>query len=263
MIRSLHGDCLELAKSIPSCSVDFICTDLPYGTTQCKWDTPIDLDSFWQQVKRIIKPDGAIALFAQTPFDKVLGSSNLPMLRYEWIWEKTNATGFLNAKKMPLKAHENILVFYKSLPNYNPQKTTGHERKTTIRTSVRSDVYGKACRKSAYDSTERYPRSVIKFSSDKQKFSLHPTQKPVAATSYFISTYTNKGDLVVDFSQGSGTCGHSCIELEREYIGMEKQEKYHNVSVMRHARVMGLPFNPRSEIDFSALVQSNQLEDAA
>ena len=121
-----QGDCLELMKDIPDKSVDMIFTDLPYGTTHCKWDSIIPLDELWTHYKRIIKDNGAILLFAQTPFGKVLGSSNLQMLKYEWIWEKTQATGHLNAKKMPMKAHENILVFYKKLPTYNPQMTEGH-----------------------------------------------------------------------------------------------------------------------------------------
>ena len=122
-----NGDCLEVMKSIPNKSIDLILCDLPYGITKCKWDTPIDLFAMWNQYNRIIKDNAPILLFAQTPFDKVLGSSNLSMLKYEWIWEKTQATGHLNAKKMPMKAHENILVFYKKLPIYNPQKTTGHK----------------------------------------------------------------------------------------------------------------------------------------
>lgn len=126
-----NEDCLESMKKIDDKSIDFIFTDLPYGTTHCKWDSIIDLDLLWEQYKRIIKDNGCIALFAQTPFDKVLGASNLNMLRYEWIWEKTQATGHLNAKKMPMKAHENILIFYKKLPIYNPQKTTGHKDELT------------------------------------------------------------------------------------------------------------------------------------
>jgi len=127
-----HGDCLELMpKHIEDKSIDMIFADLPYGTTRCKWDSVIDLNILWKEYNRIIKDNGAILLFAQSPFDKVLGASNLDMFRYEWIWEKTNATGHLNAKKMPMKAHENILVFYKNLPVYNPQKTRGHERKVS------------------------------------------------------------------------------------------------------------------------------------
>ena len=141
------GDSLELMKQIKDKSIDFIFTDLPFGTTNCKWDSILDLDLLWIQYKRIIKDNGAIVLFAQTPFDKVLGASNLKMLRYEWIWEKTHATGHLNAKRMPMKAHENLLVFYKKLPTYNFQKTTGHKRKVSTakhkQNSKQSDIYNK------------------------------------------------------------------------------------------------------------------------
>ncbi len=141
-----NGDCLEVMKSIPDKSIDLILCDLPYGITKCKWDTPIDLFAMWNQYNRIIKDNAPILLFAQTPFDKVLGSSNLSMLKYEWIWEKTQATGHLNAKKMPMKAHENILVFYKKLPIYNPQKTTGHKPIHSytkyIKTQNNTELYG-------------------------------------------------------------------------------------------------------------------------
>ena len=164
MIRLLQGDCLVRMREIEDRSVDLVCCDMPYGTTQCKWDAQIDLKELWAHYKRITKPNAAIILFAQTPFDKVLGTSNLEWLRYEWIWEKPAATGFFNAKKMPLKAHENILVFYNMLPTYNPQKTTGHVRKTAGRKEIGSEVYGKGVKKTNYDSTERYPRSVQKYS---------------------------------------------------------------------------------------------------
>lgn len=179
------GDCLELMNLIDDKSIDMILCDLPYGTTRCKWDSCIDLESLWKHYNRIIKDNGAIVLFAQTPFDKVLGFSNLKMLRYEWIWEKTQATGHLNAKKMPLKAHENILVFYKKLPTFNPQKTKGHPSINTytkyIATQNNTELYGNLPKEiSGGGSTERYPRSVQIFSSDKQRKHLHPTQKPVA-----------------------------------------------------------------------------------
>ena len=230
-IELLHGDCLELMKDIPDGSVDMILADLPYGTTQNKWDEVIPFEPLWEQYERAIKDNGAIVLFAQTPFDKVLGASNLKLLRYEWIWEKTTATGHLNANRMPMKAHENILVFYKKLPTYNPQKTTGHERKVSSakhkRHSKKSDVYGDHDLTS-YDSTERYPRSVQMFATDKQKSNLHPTQKPVALFEYLIKTYTNKGETVLDNVMGSGTTGVACKNLNRNFIGMELDEMYFN-----------------------------------
>lgn len=228
-----HGDCLELLDDLPSDSVDLICADLPYGTTNCKWDTCIPLDALWEKLKRIAKDDTAIVLFAQTPFDKVLGVSNLPMLKYEWIWEKTNATGFFNAKKMPMKAHENVLVFYKKLPTYNPQKTTGHVRRTAGRNAVKSEVYGKAVKKTHYDSTDRFPRSVQVFPHDKQRKPLHPTQKPEALLEYIVKTYSNKGDVVLDFCMGSGTAGVAAVKLGRQFIGIEKEQKYFDIAMQR------------------------------
>ena len=180
-----NGDCLEIMKNISDKSVDMILCDLPYGTTACKWDTVIPFEPLWEQYNRIIKDNGAILLFAQTPFDKVLGSSNLQMLKYEWIWEKTQATGHLNAKKMPMKAHENILVFYKKLPTYNPQMTEGHtpihSYTKYISTQNNTEIYGRMNREiSGGGETTRYPRSVLTFASDKQTCYLHPTQKPLA-----------------------------------------------------------------------------------
>ena len=235
--KVIHGDCLVEMKSIPDKSIDFILADLPYGTTNCKWDSIIDLEQMWVQYKRIIKDNGAIVLTAQTPFDKVLGVSNLKMLRYEWVWEKTQATGHLNAKRMPMKAHENILVFYKKLPVYNPVKTFGHKRKVSSaknrgacieRRNDTDNIYNNeyADKVKDYDSTERYPRSVIEFPTDKQTSNLHKTQKPVALFEYLIKTYTNEGDLVLDNTAGSGTTGVACINLNRDYILIEKEKEY-------------------------------------
>jgi len=209
---------------------------MPYGTTQCKWDSLIDLDLLWTEYNRICKPNAAVVLFAQTPFDKALGASNLKNLKYEIIWEKTSATGHLNAKKMPMKAHENILVFYKKLPIYNPQKTQGHARKTS-KTGKKydSDCYGDEKEKPFYDSTERYPRSVQVFPTDKQTLKLHPTQKPVALIEWLIRTYSNEGDIVLDNTMGSGTTGVACKNLGREFIGIELDETYFNIASERIA----------------------------
>lgn len=233
-----NEDCLLGMQRIPDKSIDMILTDLPYGTTRNKWDSIIPLEPLWEQYERIIKDNGAIVLTAQAPFDKVLGVSNLKLLRYELIWEKTTATGHLNAKKMPMKAHENVLVFYRKLPVYNPQKTQGHARKisTTVhgRNSKKSQNYG-AYGRTNYDSTERYPRSVVKFSTDKQKSKLHPTQKPVALFEYLIKTYTNKGETVLDNCMGSGTTAIACINTGRNFIGFEKEPEYYQKSLQRIA----------------------------
>lgn len=230
------GDCLEKLKLIPDKSVHLILTDLPFATTKAKWDCLIPLDPLWIQYKRIIKDDGCILLFAQIPFNILLGTSNMDMLRYEWIWEKTNATGHLNSGKMPLKAHESIMCFYKKLPTYNPQKTTGHIRKVSSaahkRNSKKTELYNDH-KLTSYDSTERFPRDVLKFKADKQKSKLHSTQKPIALLEYFINTYTNPGDLVLDSCSGSGSTGLAAKNLSRDFIMIEKDEKYYKISCER------------------------------
>lgn len=226
-----NGDCLEIMDEIPDKSIQLILCDLPYGTTaQNKWDKIIPMDKLWIHYKRIIADNGVVALWSQMPFSAHLVMSNPEMFRYEWIIEKGNATGFLNAKKMPLKAHENMLIFYNKLPIYNPQFTHGHERKTTSRKGTRTSCYNEAEAISSYDSTDRYPRDVLKFSWDKQKSNLHPTQKPIAANEYFIKTYTNEGDTVLDNCMGSGTTGVACKNLNRNFIGIEKDMKYFNIA---------------------------------
>lgn len=225
-----NGNCLEIMKKLPDKSIDMILCDLPYGTTRNKWDSVIDLESLWGGYRRIIKDNGAIALFAQTPFDKILGSSNLKMLRYEWIWEKHNATGHLNAKKMPMKAHENILVFYKNLPVYNPQFTEG--KPYTSKGGGYSSNYGEQKDNVVtINNGFRYPRDIVKFKRDKEK--LHPTQKPVALLEYLIKTYTNEDMLVLDNCMGSGSTGIACLNANRRFIGIELDENYYNIAKQR------------------------------
>ena len=247
-----QGDCLELMKSLDDKSIDLILCDLPYGTTRNKWDSVLDLELLWEQYNRVIKDRGAILLFAQTPFDKVLGVSNLENLRYEIIWQKTAPTGFLNAKKMPMKAHENILVFYKKLPTYNPQMTQGHPRKVSSKKS-RTNSANRNTKKSlkgesnygvfaneieGYDLTERYPLSVQVFAKDQQKENYHPTQKPVALLEWLLKTYTNEGDLVLDNCMGSGSTGVACVNLNRNFIGMELTEQYFEIAKERIEKVV-------------------------
>lgn len=207
---------------IPDRSIDMILCDLPYGTTQNKWDSIIPLYKLWKQYERIIKDNGAIILFSQMPFSAELVMSNKKLFRYEWIVEKTKATGHLNAKKAPMKSHENILVFYKKLPVYNPQMTTGHKPvHSYTKHSSDGSCYGRTkLGVSGGGSTERYPRDVIKFKWDTQKSSLHPTQKPVELLEYLIRTYTNKCDTVLDNCMGSGSTGIACIHTNRNFIGM-------------------------------------------
>ena len=218
----MQGDCLDKMKEIESGSVDAIICDPPYQKTQNKWDSIIPLESMWEQLKRVIKPNGAIVMFGQNTFSFKLGLSNEKMFRYTFTWEKTKAGGFLNARRMPLQSHEDILVFYKKLPTYNPQMTTG---KPYIKKSISNGDkgnYGEFSRvgKTAVNNGDRFPRSVIKFSNDNHN-SLHPTQKPVALMEYLIKTYTNEGETVLDFTMGSGATIKGALNTNRKAIGIE------------------------------------------
>ena len=217
-------------NDIPNKSIDLILCDLPYSTTKNKWDKSIDLPSLWGGYERIIKDNGCIALFAQTPFDKILGASNLPLLKYEWIWEKQQGTGFLNAKKMPLKIHENVLIFYKKPPIYNPQMRKGFKPYKCL-SGKGSSNYGSQVQTLTENNGERYPIDVIKFAHDKEKF--HPTQKPVALLEYLIKTYTNEGDTVLDNCMGSGSTGVACVNTNSNFIGYELDENYFNIAKER------------------------------
>lgn len=235
-VKLHNGDCLEyMRREIPSQSIDFILCDLPYGITQNQWDCPIDLIELWKQYIKIIKPHGCIALFAQSPFDKILACSNFKMYQYEWVIEKTKATGHLNAKKRPMKAHENVLIFYKNLPTYNPQMTDGHSPMHSY-VKHKDDGFCYGATKTGISgggSTTRYPRDVLKFKWDTQKSALHPTQKPVALCEYMIKTYTNKGELVLDNCMGSGSTGVAAVNNERNFIGIELDVAYYDTAVQR------------------------------
>lgn len=236
-LNAVHlGDCLDLMSNIQDESVDAIIADLPYGKTKNKWDSVINLDQLWMHYNRVIKRNGAIILFGQDKFSASLMMSNPKMHRYNIVWQKTSPTGHLNAKKMPLRSHEDILVFYKHLPVYHPQKTTGHERKVSTanhkRNSKRTTNYGEFGL-TGYDSTERYPKSVWTFATDKQNASLHPTQKPVKLIEELVLTYTNLGDIVLDNTCGSGTTGVACENTGRNYILIEKDPDIFNVAQNR------------------------------
>ena len=217
-------DCIEGMKNVGDKSIDLIFCDLPYGQTHNRWDNIIAFEPMWEQFERIIKDSGAIVLFAQGGFAARLIMSNEKLFRYDIVWEKTTPTGFHNANLMPLRNHEQLLVFYKHLPTYNPQKTYGHERKVSTahhkRNSTMSSNYGKY-ELTTYDSTERFPTSVWKFATDKQKSAIHPTQKPVDLCRYVIRTYTNPNDLVLDCTCGSGTIPLAAYIENRQYIGMD------------------------------------------
>lgn len=231
MIGLHHGDCLNVMSSIPDQSVDMILCDLPYGTTACKWDSVIPFEPLWAQYRRLIKGNGAIVLTAQVPFDKALGVSNLPMLRYEWIWRKEAGSGHLNAKRAPLKDHENVLVFYANPPIYNPQMRNGFKPYSCKQGAPKSKNYGARTGAVTVSDGTRYPVTVLDFPRDRDKF--HPTQKPVALMEYLIRTYTNPGDVVMDNCMGSGTTGVACVNTERGFIGIERDEGYFKIAENR------------------------------
>lgn len=231
-----QGDCLELMKNISDGSIDLILTDPPYGTTQCKWDNIIPFDVMWEQINRIIKDNGVIALFANEPFASYLRISNIKNYKYDWYWNKTTPTGFLNAKKQPMRNVENICIFYKRQPCYNPQMSHGHKRKVSTanhkRNSKKTEDYGEHDFVT-YDSTDRYPLQTLIFSTDKQKEAYHPTQKPIALLEYLIKTYTQENQQVLDFTMGSGSTGVACVNTNRNFIGIELDEKYFKIAKER------------------------------
>jgi len=234
MIKLLKGDCLERMKEIPDGSIDMVLADPPYGTTACKWDSIIDLDLMWEQLKRVIKPNGAIVLTSGQPFTSTLITSNQKSFKYEMIYEKTNAKGFLSAKYRPLTAHENILVFGKA-KTYNPQKWIMPEHLRTKRKSATrkktGEVYGNGEITRWDDDGSRHPTSVVGFSNRTGRSgNYHPTQKPVALMEYLIKTYTNEGETVLDFAMGSGTTGVACKSLNRDFIGIELDEGYFKIA---------------------------------
>jgi len=222
------GDCLDRMKEIPDGSVDMILADIPYGTTRNKWDSIIPLGPMWEQLKRVIKPNGAIVMTASQPFTSALGTSNLEMLRYSWVWQKTAATGHLNAKRMPMKNHEDILVFYTKQPTYNPQNLIPYNKK--VRRGSNGDCYGSSGKKNFQEFTN-YPRTIQEFKSVGR--TVHPTQKPVELMEYLIKTYTNEGETVLDFAMGSGTTGVACVNTGRNFIGIELDPTYFDISCRR------------------------------
>lgn len=227
-----HGDCRDVLSTLPK--VDAVITDPPYGTTQCAWDAVIPLDQMWASVAHVTERETPIAIFGSEPFSSFLRTSNIRRFKYDWIWDKPKGTGFLNAKKQPLRCHELISVFCDGAPRYFPQKTVGHQRKTTFRGAhLQTDVYGEMAGDYHYDSTERYPRSVLTFSSDTQNSSFHPTQKPVALLQYLVLTYTRPDETVLDFAMGSGTAGVACFMERRRFIGIELERKYFDIACER------------------------------
>ena len=230
----IQGDCLNVMKYLPDHSVDMILTDPPYATTQCKWDSIIPLEPMWEQLKRVIKPNGAIVMTAAQPFTSSLIMSNVKMFKYSLVWKKSQSTGHLNAWKMPMRAHEDIVVFYKKQPTYNPElknKAVSNIRPVTSRTKT-SDCYGTHkldVHRCPPDKT--MPNSILEFNNAQR--TVHPTQKPVALMEYLIKTYTNENETVLDFTAGSFTTGVACQNTNRQFIGIELDEAYFEIGKKR------------------------------
>ena len=233
-ITLCHGDCLELMKNIPDGSVDMVLCDLPYGTTRNNWDSIIPLDRLWERYKRVIKENGAIVLFSAEPFTSLLITSNIQWFRYDLIWSKTQGSDFLNANRKPLRSHENICVFYKKQPTYNPQKTDGKPYKDKSGETA-STNFGKFNGNHHTENKDgkRCPLSVLRFSGEHNRGKQHPTQKPIDLLEWLIKTHTNDGETVLDNCMGSGSTGVACVNTNRRFIGIELDEGYFNIAKER------------------------------
>ena len=227
------GDCLDRMKEIPDGSVDMILADVPYGTTACKWDSIIPLEPMWEQLKRIIKPNGAVVMTASQPFTTTLIASNIKMFKYCWVWDKVKPSGFQVAKYKPMMQHEDICVFGSGKINYFPIKTQREKIKTggPVSDSLSCPIANHDFKQRTY--TDRHPKSILTFSNANQRNRSHPTQKPVALMEYLIKTYTNKGETVLDFTMGSGTTGVACVNTGRKFIGIERDEGYFKIAQER------------------------------
>jgi len=227
----LHlGDCLDVMQGIPDGSVDMVMTDPPYGTTNCKWDSVIPFEPMWGQLKRIVKPNGAIVLMASQPFTSALVMSNVKMFSYSVIWHKSRPVGHLAANRKPMNKHEDILIFSKNQPTYNPQGVKECQPKTINRTN-KGGIYKSKAGVASVQKFTGYPNSIIEFNS--QNGQLHPTQKPVALMEYLIRTYTNPGETVLDFTMGSGTTGVAAANTGRRFIGIEMDADYFSIAQAR------------------------------
>ena len=233
MINLLHGDCLELMKDIPDNSIDMVLTDPPYGTTACKWDSVIPFEPMWAQLKRITKDNGAICLFGSEPFSSALRMSNIKMFKYDWVWDRVKKSGYLNSKKQPLRHTEIISTFYKKQPLYSPILTDGKRHGSGgAKKILNSEVYGNHTKIREPVSTDKYyPTTTLRFNAIKNK--CHPCEKPVALLEYLIKTYTLENETVLDFTMGSGSTGVAAKNLNRKFIGIEKDDKYFNIAKAR------------------------------
>ena len=236
MVELYKGDCLEVMKTIPDNSIDAIITDPPYGTTACKWDSVIPFDLMWEQLNRIIKPNGAIVLFGSEPFSSALRMSNIKNYKYDIVWDKVSTSSGVLAKKRPLNDHELVSIFYSKQPTYNPQMQKGKKWSRGGKMKKSAEVYGeiKDIGKPKNDTTDlKYPKQISVFSNANRNNRLHPTQKPVALMEYLIKTYTNENELVLDFTMGSGSTGVACKNTNRNFIGIEKDDKYFEIAKNR------------------------------
>jgi site-specific DNA-methyltransferase (adenine-specific) len=233
----IHGEALEEMDKLieQGVKVDAIICDPPYGTTKCKWDSVIPFEPMWERLNKLIKPNGAIVLFGGEPFSSALRMSNIKNYKYDWVWEKSKATNFLNAKKQPLRAKENILIFYKKQPTYNPQMRKGEAYNKGIRKEqTEGDVYGSFEQTVVKSDGGRFPRDVLYYkTAESEGSTFHKTQKPIALMEYLIKTYTNENEIVLDFTMGSGTTGVACKNLNRNFIGIELDEKYYQITKER------------------------------
>jgi site-specific DNA-methyltransferase (adenine-specific) len=228
-IQLFKGDCLEVMKKIPDKSVDMILCDLPFELTDNEWDKIIDFEKMWYQYNRIIKDNGAIVLFGVEPFSSKIRMSNLKFYKYDWYWEKARPTGFLNARKQPLRNIETISVFYKKQCTYNPQGVISCKKMT--KRSKTGDNWITTTKNEYVQTQTNYPKQIIKFNHDKNK--LHPTQKPVALLEYLIKTYTNENEIVLDNCMGSGSTGVACLNTNRKFIGIELNDEYFTLAKNR------------------------------
>ena len=232
-MKLINADCLEAMKDIPAGSIDMVLADPPYGTTACKWDSVIPFAPMWEQLNRIIKPNGAIVLFGSEPFSSALRMSNIKNYKYDWTWEKTRPSGSMLVKKQPLRSVEQVSVFYSEQCFYSPQMTKTKRVKEKARTVNKGEIVGSQKLTRKFDNKGlAYPRSILRFSNPNNK-TVHPTQKPVALMEYLIKTYTNEGETVLDFTMGSGTTGVACRNLGRDFVGIELDKGYFEIAQAR------------------------------
>lgn len=235
-INLMQGDCLDRMAEIPDNSVDMVLCDLPYGTTACKWDSVIPFEPLWAHYRRVCKRNAAIVLTASQPFTSALVMSNVEMFAYEWVWDKGVSASFVQAKRMPMRVHENILVFCPSgqTPRYFPQMTPKDKPLTVAESKACKDAAIPTNPRPAKTYTESYPPTIQRFSSRSAgSRGLHPTQKPVALMEYLIRTYTNEGETVLDNTMGSGTTGVACVNTGRNFIGIERYPDYFKIAEAR------------------------------